>query len=322
MKQIAIGVSLGGSKTVSALVDATGGLISEKTRAAVPGRADAERRLDAIASAITAQYEQVDPQQLAAIGVASSGSVDPTRGVVVAAGEGVPGWRGADIVGGLRARLPWAAELPIHVQNDVGAQAVGECWRGAGAQASSVLMLVVDAGIGAAYCVDGVVQRGTHHMAGMVGGMRVAFGDVLPEDATRRHPATFETNAAGPAIVRIYRELGGDQQVRRAKDVLGLASAGDQLATRVVEGLGRRVGRVLGWLTLALDPQVLLLGGSVPNHKSVWWAGMEGELRSDLPKHFGELPVRPAELRGNAALLGAARDAFGLAGVSTVDEIT
>lgn len=316
MNQFAIAVDLGGTKTAAALVDTAGALVSEKTKTPTPAHLGGEAMLDAMAIAITGQYENCDPAGLVAIGVGTAGAIDSERGVVVSATDTVTGWQGTDIVTGLRQRLDWAADLPIHVQNDVDAHAVGESWRGAGAGAASMLMLAVGTGIGGAYCRDGVVQRGSHHMAGEVGSMRIAFGDGLPELTATHCPGTFENNAAGPAILRTYRELGGAGPANRGQEVMGLASQGDELAAQVAEGLGRRVGRVLSWLSLVFDPEVVVLGGGVPTPKSVWWTGMDAEFRAGLPEILRGVPLKRAEQRNNAALLGAALDSFRLAGVA------
>lgn len=323
MSKLAIAVDLGGTKTASAVVDADGQLVTDKAKVPTPAALGGEAMLDAMAQAIEIQYGQVDRKRLAAIGIGTAGAVDTQRGVIVSATDTVVGWKGTDIVGGLRARLPWARKLPIQVQNDVDAHAVGESWRGAGAGAASMLMVAVGTGIGAAFCIDGKVWRGGHHMAGEIGALQVDFGD---------GPASFEQQAAGPAIARVYRELSGRRmasepqasletmpipQPARGQDVMLLASAGDPLAVEVLEVLGTRLGRVLGWLVLALDPAVVVLGGGVPDPKSVWWAAMERELRTGLPPILTEVPVRRAQQRNNAALLGAARDAFRLAGIKT-----
>ncbi len=319
MREIVIGVDLGGTKTAAALVDAAGNLVSEKVRVPTPGQQGGEAMLDAMAVAISQQYAQLGGDRLVGIGVGTAGAVDTERGVIVSATETVTGWLGTDLVSGLRRRLDWAAELPIQVQNDVDAHAVGENWRGAGAGAASMLMLAVGTGIGAAFCLDGAVWRGAHHMAGEVGSLRVRFNDGLPEQGSSEAPAVFEANAAGPAIAQIYRQLGGRAEVRRGQDVMELAKAGDQTADRAIHGLGRRVGRVLSWLVLALDPEVVVLGGGVPTPRTSWWTGLSDELRAGLPPILREVPVKRATQRNNAALLGAGRDAFRLAGVATAE---
>ena len=321
MSPLAIAVDVGGTKTAATTVDATGAMLTGRSKRPTPAHQGAGAVLDAIAAAVTAEFEALDPAQVVAIGIGTAGGVDTTTGTIVSSTETFSGWLGTDVVGALRARLPWASGLPIHVQNDVDAHAVGESWRGAGAGTASMLMLAVGTGIGAAFCVDGQVLRGSHHTAGEVGRLRIVPGDglaFLPEPG----PHSFENEAAGPAILRAYRALGGTGDASRGQDVMKLAGADDPLARHVVSTLGRRVGRVLSWLALTLDPEVVVLGGGVPNPKSVWWSAMEDELRLGLPTALADLPVVRARLRNEAALLGAARDAFRLAGIPTLSEKT
>lgn len=314
MTPLAIAVDLGGTKTAAAVVNAAGDLMTARSRHATPAHQGAEAMLDVMAEAIAGQLQRVDASDVAAIGVGTAGGVDTTTGVIISATDTVTGWKGTDVVAGLRARLPWASRLPVHVQNDVDAHAVGECWRGAGAGAASMLLLAVGTGIGGAFTLDGQVLRGAHHMAGEVGRLRIDIADGLAPEADAG-PQVFEHVAAGPALLRYYRFLGGTAGATRGQDVMALAD--DEVADRVVRTLGRRVGRVLGWLSLALDPEVIVLGGGVPTPKSAWWAEMDAELRLALPDSMDALRVKRAEQGNNAALLGAARDAFRLAGVPT-----
>ncbi len=315
-RDLALTADLGGTKIAAATVDATGTLVTEKAKVPTPAHAGGAAVLDALASALAEQYALVSPARITGIGIGTAGGVDTATGTIVSSSDTFSGWLGTDVVAGLRARLPWASELPIHVQNDVDAHAVGESWRGAGAGSASMLMLAVGTGIGAAFCVDGRVLRGAHAMAGEVGRLRVVPGDGV-EIHAGPGPHTFENEAAGPAILKAYRALGGASPAARGHDVMALAKEGDPLADQVVRLLGARVGRVLSWLVLTLDPEVVVLGGGVPTSKSAWWAAMEDELRVGLPDALADVPVVRARMRNNAALLGAARDAFRLAGVDT-----
>ena len=316
---LAIALDVGGTKIAAATVDATGELVTPTSKVPTPAHAGAGAGLGALAEAVAGQLAGLDPERLGGIGIGTGRGVDTATGTVVSSSDTFTAWLGTDVVAGLRERLPWARTLPIHVQNDVDAHAVGESWRGAGAGAASMLMLAVGTGIGAAFCLDGQVLRGAHAMAGEVGRLRFTPDDglmILPGQG----PHSFEDEAAGPAILHAYRALGGNGSAARGQDVVKLAADGDPLADRVVRLLGRRVGRVLSWLVLVLDPAVVVLGGGVPRPSSVWWSEMEEELRAGLPDALAEVPVVRARHRNNAALLGAARDVFRLAGVPTTSE--
>ena len=73
-------------------------------------------------------------------------------------------------------------------------------------------------------------------------------------------------------------------------------------------------------IVAAAVPAVIVLGGGVPTPTSAWWSSMTDEWQAGVPDVLRGVPVRRATQRNNAALLGAARDAFRLAGVPTSQE--
>ena len=301
---LAIALDVGGTKIAAATVDATGELVTPTSKVPTPAHAGAGAVLDALAEAVAGQLAGLDPERLAGIGIGTAGGVDTATGTVVSSSDTFTAWLGTDVVAGLRERLPWARTLPIHVQNDVDAHAVGESWRGAGAGAAATLMLGGGAGVGGAVCLGRQGVRGAPGGAGGLARLRFTPDDglmILPGQG----PHSFEDEAAGPAILHAYRALGGNGSAARGQDVVKLAADGDPLADRVVRLLGRRVGRVLSWLVLVLDPAVVVLGGGVPRPSSVWWSEMEEELRAGLPDALAEVPVVRARHRNNAALLGS-----------------
>lgn len=312
----AIAIDLGGTKTAAALVNSQGEQVSEKIKAPTPAQVGGEAILDTMAELIQREYELLG-EIPAAIGIGAAGSIDAERGVVVNSSGTIVKWIGTDIVGGLRKRLDWARDVPIKVQNDADAHAVGELWMGAGRGASSMLMVAVGTGIGCSFVLNGEVVRGAHHIGGEIGTARIPFaeGPVLTDGDL---PAKFEQNAAGPAMVHFYKEANGPEanDAVRGQLVMELAAEGDEVALNVTRALGRRLGEVMSWYVMMLDPEVIVLGGGVPKPKSEWWKAMQERLMELLPEYMQDkVDLRRAKLKNNAAFLGAARDAFLLAGV-------
>lgn len=315
----AIAVDLGGTKTAAALVSSQGEILGKIITEHTPSSIGGEAILDVIASVVTQQYAALS-ETPAAIGIGAAGSIDAERGVVVNSSGTIVNWIGTDIVSGLRARLDWAQEIPIKVQNDADAHALGESWRGAGRGAQSMLMVAVGTGIGCAFCVNGAVLHGAHHIGGEIGTARIPFHDGGPVVTDGALPGKFEQNSAGPAMLRFYRELGGAASASnpRGQFVMELAENGDPVAVRVTQILGARLGEVLSWYVMMLDPEVIVLGGGVPKPQSAWWEAMEKRLLELLPEYMrNKVELRRASLKSNAALLGAALDAFRLAGIET-----
>lgn len=320
-KQIynAIAIDLGGTKTAAAIVNSRGEQMSEKIKAPTPAKIGGEAILDTIASLVE-QKRSILGKDPDVIGIGAAGSIDAERGIVVNSSGTITGWIGTDIVSGLRERLEWASEVPIKVQNDADAHAVGESWKGAGKDARSMLMVAVGTGIGCAYCLDGKVVRGAHHVNGEIGTARIPFNDDMPQIIDGDLPGMLEQNTAGPAMVEFYRRLGGceAENPERGQKVMELAADGDEIALRVTAALGRRLGEVLSWQVMMLDPEVIVLGGGVPKPKSAWWQAMNERLVELLPEYMqSKVVLRRAKLKNNAAFLGAARDAFRLAGIKT-----
>lgn len=318
MGETAIAVDIGGTKMAAALIDSSGRQLSEKIKALTPSHSGREAILDTLASLIEREYELLDETALAGIGIGAAGAIDTARGMVVHSSGTILDWVGTDIAQGLRERLAWAEKVPIHVLNDANAHAVGESWMGAGAGASSMLMVAVGTGVGCAFCIDGVVLEGAHHMAGEIGMARISFADE-PHINDGNLPAKFEQNSAGPAMVEFYQQAHGAaaNDPARRQFVMELAAEGDPVALDVTHAFGRRLGEVVSWYVMMLDPEVIVLGGGVPKVGSAWWDAMETRLRELLPAYLEEsLDLRRAQLENNAALLGAAREAFRRAGVT------
>lgn len=317
MVATAIAVDIGGTKMAAALISSSGQQLSEKITAPTPSQIGRDAILDTLAQLIGRAYDLLGDVP-AGIGIGAAGAIDAERGVVVHSSGTILNWVGTDIVHGLRERLEWAQAVPIKVINDANAHAVGESWIGAAKDARSMLMVAVGTGIGCAFCLDGTVLEGAHHMAGEIGMARISFADE-PRVEDGQLPAKFEQNSAGPAMVNFYRQANGPaatDEVRRQL-VMDLAAEGDPVALDVTRALGRRLGEVVSWYVMMLDPEVIVLGGGVSRVGSAWWEAMETRLRELLPAYLEQsLDLRRAQLGNNAALLGAAREAFRLAGVT------
>ena len=111
--------------------------------------------------------------------------------------------------------------MPVAVENDVDAAALGEYWRGAGRGQSRLFVLAIGTGIGTAFVLDGELYRGAKglHPGGRPSGGRpagplchcgargclevMASGTVIERLAAERMPAG--------AAYAAYRRLQGER---------------------------------------------------------------------------------------------------------------
>lgn len=307
-----VGVDLGGTKTAAALVGADGQVGTVLT-VPTPARSGPDAILDSVArlvETVLAQAAGAGPApQLAAVGIGTAGVVDASRGTIVSATDVLPGWAGTDVAGGVRARLAASAgltgaALPVVVENDVDAHAAGEAWLGAAAGARIALMVAVGTGVGGAVVLDGTPLRGAHHLAGEMGHMPVPGADGLICGCGR--PGHLEALGSGPALHRHYLRLGGDDAAADTRAVVARAVGGDLLARRAVAESAACVGRAIAAICTVLDPDVVVVGGGLAQAGPHWWNPMLQALRDDVIDPLAGLPVLPAALGSQAAIVGAA----------------
>ena len=138
-----IGVDMGGTKILSAVIDADGNILGT---AKVPTKANkgASAVIDRIANCVRKAIDKsgVAAESIQAIGIGAPGPLDPATGVVIFAPN--LGWR--DIP--LKTELESRTGFPTFVDNDVNVGTLGEHAFGAGRGVQNVVGIFVGTGIG------------------------------------------------------------------------------------------------------------------------------------------------------------------------------
>ncbi|WP_349867343.1 ROK family protein [Leifsonia sp. WHRI 6310E] len=304
----AVGVDLGGTKTAAGLVAADGSVLLRR-EAPTPAAEGPEAVLatviglaaEVIAAAPSAHASDAP---LIGVGIGAAGVVDPRTRTVLSATDTLPGWAGTRI----GAEAESALGLPVAVDNDVRAHALGEARYGAGRGRSTVLLIAAGTGVGGALIVGGVPLVGASSAAGHFGHMPAVEAQGLPCTCGRQ--GHVETIAAGPAIHAAYLRRGGQEPVADARAVFALAETGDPLALSVVEIAGRALGRAIGGLLNALDPDVVVVGGGLSQTSELWWGPLRDGVAAEAIDLVRDRAVVPAALGTAAALAGAGALAF------------
>ena len=191
-----IGIDLGGSKIAAGLVGEDGSL---RERRVVPTSASrgVARVLTELVELISDLRDRARDEgiEVQCVGVATSGAVDPERGVLAASTDALPGFEGLR----LREELEQLASLRVAVLNDVQAMALGEQRFGVGKEAGDVLYVAVGTGVGGAMTRAGTLVVGAHGFAGDIGHVLIDASS-----AGRRcpcgSPGHLEAYVSGPAL--------------------------------------------------------------------------------------------------------------------------
>jgi glucokinase len=307
MTRLAIGIDLGGTQVRAALIDEGGKIYA---RAALATQADGGPtvvigQLKALAAAVSAQ---VDKERLIGVGVSSPGPIDTVRGVALS----IPTLAGF-VDTPFRQMIEHAVGLPVWLENDGIAAALGE-WRfGAGANHQSLVYLTVSTGIGGGIVVDGRLLHGRKGLAGHIGHMTIVRDGELCLCGNR---GCWEAYASGPAFARRARSRAeGDVSTRLAapidaRTVFEAAAEGDDLALALVAEQADFLGVGLANLLHLYSPEVVILGGGVANGFDLLRPGILTRVNTAAMPAFRDTPIVRAALGDNSGLVGAAAAVF------------
>ncbi len=211
------------------------------------------------------QQSGVAPQTIVGVGVGASGLVDPRTGVNVIAPN--LGWRDVPI-------RDWLAEhlnLPVVVDNNARAMALGEAIFGTGRDLHALAFVYARIGVGAGFVVDGRLFRGSAAGAGEIGHttMIVDGGEIcrcgnngcletlVSEPAIEREAQVLAAEDEGGLLATHLREGEGSAFER----VLAAARAGDLATVAMLRERARYMGIALANLVNILNPDLIVLGG-------------------------------------------------------------
>lgn len=218
-------------------------------------------------------------------------------GRVVSAGAILPAWADIDVSAAASARLG----LPVAVENDANAGAVGEFVQGAGRGVANMAYIKVAHGVGAGLVLNGELFRGATGSAGELGHMTL---DEQGEVCRCGNRGCLETFISSEAVLRLLGHTRGHELT--ISDVVDSALAGDVGCARVIGDTGRTLGTTVANLCNIINPELVVVGGELaragdllldPLREIVSRYGVQGCTR--------DLTVTAAELGPQAHLAGA-----------------
>jgi glucokinase len=199
----------------------------------------------------------------------------------------IPGWRAFP----LRSRLAEHTGLPVFVDNDAKALALGEGWRGAAQGVDDFIAMVVSTGVGGGIVLDGRLLEGAAGNAGHIGHVIVVPDGRACGCGAR---GCLEAEASGLAVEAITG--------RPAREA-GAAA---------IERTGTLVGRAVASVANLLDLRLAVVAGSVAlGFGPPFFAAAQAELDRRARLDFSRgARIAPAGLGADGPLVGAAAVGF------------
>ncbi|RKN44868.1 ROK family transcriptional regulator [Streptomyces hoynatensis] len=265
-----------GARRVSAILADLGGARLGGAAREVPTGADADERLDQLAEVAAGLLREsgAEPGALRAVGVGSPGIVGQDGTVRLC--TALPGWTGLPLAARLRARFG----CEVLVENDANAAVLGERWSGAAAGSQDVVMVLAGLSPGAGSLIGGRLHRGFGGAAGEIGALHLLGRQAAPE-----------------RLLAISGEPLEPLDEQAVAAVFARARAGEPPAADAVRRFVQRLVHDVTALVLALDPELVVIGG--------WAAGLDGvvePLRGELARYCLRTPRVVASTLGEAAV--------------------
>ncbi len=296
----AIGIDIGGTKMAVGAVNNEGLVLHQVVLPTEAGKGFS-RAVNRLADAIDGIMSQVSsvPEDWEGIGIGCAGPVDSIRGLINNPFT-LTGWNNSDILTPLRERF----RLPVLLENDVAAAALGE-WRfGAGCRSNPMLMLMFGTGVGGAVVRDGFLYKGYEgghpelgHIPALADGPDCYCG-------TR---GCLESLASGNALACAGNGVG----IADASAVFAAAQNGNAAALRIEEQAIRAVVAGVWSLCHAFLPQRVVLGGGIMEaHYDLFAPGIVRQLSRATQFSPSSITVARSTLGGNSGMVGAASMVF------------
>jgi glucokinase len=243
------------------------------------------------------------------IGISSPGPLDPWRGVVVQP-PNLAGW--IDIP--LADRVQDSLGMPTLLERDTNVAMLAEWRYGAARNADDAIYITVSTGIGGGLVVRGEPLQGSDNTAGEVGHLTIDLDGPLCGDGM---PGHAEAIGSGTAIARdgrlllergeapILAKLSATAGTVDAALVAQAADAGDLACQAIYERAYVAIGALCASLVMVLNPQVIVIGGSIASHRPRLFDVARREIdRRAFPGPARRVRIAPARFGDDVSLIG------------------
>jgi len=329
MKQIAIGIDIGGTNTAIGVVDRDGNVLYEKK----PQLPTPQKKENPLGS--EARSEELLSDYIKSLASEINSAIDTVKQInpevaVVGIGIGAPNGNYYSGTIEYAPNLPFTGvvnfakrvqeQLPeikiVKLTNDANAAALGEMIYGGGKGMKNFVMITLGTGLGSGLIVNGDLVYGADGFAGECGHTTIVPNGRLCGCGGWGH---LEAYCSATGIKRTVYELlakynNSESELAKvpfndmtSKIVFDAAEKGDPIAREVFEVTGELLGRGLADTVHHLSPEaIFLFGGAAAAGEYIFKPTKESMERHLIPVFRNKVKILPSELKeGTSAIVGA-----------------
>ncbi len=312
MKKYSIGIDLGGTKILIALVDKNTGEVLEhikkKTKKDKGPKNIIRKMLEGIEELLEISEKNLD--EISSIGVGSAGQIDRENGIIIAAAN-------LDCYDlNLKKILTDKFNIPVYVGNDVEIATIGEQKFGAGRNCDDFVCVFVGTGVGSAIVKDGKIITGATGTAGEIGHIIV---DLNGRQCSCGAHGCLEAYASRSAI---ERRIEGALKKGRKSCILDYLETGKSITSSMIQkSIEREDELVLQCVTEAseylsggiasiinfINPKLIILGGGLIEAVDYFYQKTIKKAKAkSLPVPAEKIQFKKAMLGDYSGVIGAA----------------
>lgn len=309
MKEVAIGIDIGGTFTKYGIIDKVGNCLVDGSISTTQ-----EKDLDKYLKLLKLTIDKAALNLNETIAIKGIGIGAPNGNFYRGTIEYAPNlsWKGV---------VPFIEEftklydLPMFLTNDANAAAIGEMVYGGAKNMKNFIVITLGTGLGSGLVVNGELVYGHDGFAGELGHLTVIRNGRMCATGRR---GSLETYVSAPGIKRTVFELIADSLEEsefrdvtfnqlNAKMISDAAHRGDKIALEAFEKTGRILGEALADSVAHTSPEAIFLFGGLANAGDLIFEPTKRHMEENLLKIFkNKVKILPSELtETNAAVMGA-----------------
>lgn len=305
-----IGVDLGGTKIAVGVVDKHGRVLKKKKE-----KTEIEKGPFGIINQMLKLTEDVSReyiQDIEAIGIGAAGPLNTREGLLLSP-PNLPNWERVQLTQPFEKKF----KIPVYLENDANAAALGELFFGAGRGCANIIYLTISTGIGGGIIINGKLYTGANYNAGEVGHV------VLDKDGPLCGCGSYgclEAFASGTAIAKRAREhiikegiktkiltIAKSTENITAENVFLAAKEGDKFAISLLDEILNYLGIGIAGLCNIFNPECIILGGGVTKIGNILFEKVRRVVDFRCFKPIADaVKILPAKLKDNVGIVGAA----------------
>jgi glucokinase len=309
--EYAIGLDLGGTKLLAALIRDDGEIIYQdecETLAEQGEKVVIERIFSLLENVF--RHSNINKQQVKGIGIGTAGVIDTEKSEIVYANN--LNWNHVPIGQLLTERF----DLPVLLNNDANIAAVAEWIWGSSSIVENLIYITVSTGVGCGIISNGQLINGVSDSAGEFGHTSIHIDGPVCVCGNR---GCIENYTSGPALARLakqrleqgeqssYFNKVDDYSWITAKHIGEAARSGDLFSIQLFKEIGTYLGAGLTNLIHLLNPEVIVFGGGVMQNSEFILPTIQATVEKRcIPEMRKQVKIRKSVLGSEAGVKGAA----------------